>query len=91
MDLTTMIKTASVVMTFLLVMSLNVDDGMLARTGFDPVFIFALGVGYLSARRSAAVIACLIYLGLGANMPADFPLNLSVDRDYFSGLPLATR
>ena len=73
MDLTTMIKTASVVMTFLLVMSLNVDDGMLARTGFDPVFIFALGVGYLSARRSAPSSLASSILAWGSTCQQTFP------------------
>jgi hypothetical protein len=66
MDLTTMIKTASVVMTFLLVMSLNVDDGMLARTGFDPVFIFALvsGICRQGAAQPSSLASSILAWGL---------------------------
>ena len=69
------------------------DDNLLARLGIEPSYGYVLGLALifslLLSERNAFVVAAVVLFSLNTNMPAEFTLNLGLDRDYYAGIMLA--
>ena len=50
----------------------------------------AFGVSMMLSGRSLHLMFAVWVLGLTANLPAEFPLNLGIDRDVFGGFMVST-
>jgi len=74
---------------FLMTIAVNIEDNVLARLGFEKNYLImalvATVVTGLIIHRHLFLIVLVLFLSVGANMPADFMLNFGLDRDYFVG------
>ena len=74
---------------FMITLAINVDDNVLARTGFNNDYLMAtlvsMVVAALLVYRHLALIVLVLFLSLTANAPADFLLNFGIDRDLITG------
>lgn len=80
-----MVKYAVVFVTLLLAIGINLQDNMIARTGFDSGVItaalVAIALTALLAYRSVTLVVAIVLLVIGANLPAEVAAGIHVDRD----------
>ena len=73
--------------------AVNVEDNVMARLGFDQSFLriglIAMVVTGLIMHRKLLLIVLVLFLSVGANLPADFMLNFGIDPDIFLGALVA--
>ena len=88
MEETSSVRTALVFFVLFIAITINLEDNMIARMGFDPTYLMmtliALIFTGLLENRSAMLVVLVLFLSVGANMPADFMLNLGIDRDHLT-------
>ena len=74
-------------------LALNLGDNLVARVGLTTniglILVVASILTYLVSGRGSFIVVGVVLLSLVANMPADFTLNMGVDRDYYAGFMLA--
>lgn len=80
-----MVKYTVVFITLLLAIGINLQDNMIARTGFDSgvltAALVAIALTALLAYRSVTLIVVIMLLVIGANLPADVAAGIHLDRD----------
>ena len=93
MEVLLYVRIAILFLLFLVTLSMNLDDNLIARLGFSVnlglILVLATTCTLFVARRRELIVALIVFLSLNANMPADFSLNLGYDRDLYGGLMLA--
>tara|TARA_R110002110_G_scaffold19527_3_gene80584 strand:+ start:867 stop:1190 length:324 start_codon:yes stop_codon:yes gene_type:complete len=93
MDFATLIRCGVIFLVLLTTFGANMDDNLLARLGIEPSYGYVLGLALifslLLSERNAFVVAAVVLFSLNTNMPAEFTLNLGLDRDYYAGIMLA--
>ncbi len=79
-----MIKAIVVFITLLLAIGVNLQDNMIARTGFESgvltAVLVAIALTALLAYRSVVLIVAIVALVVGANLPADVAAGIHLDR-----------
>lgn len=80
-----MVKAIVVFITLLLAIGINLQDNMIARTGFESgvltAVLVAIALTALLAYRSVVLIVAIVALVVGANLPADVAAGIYLDRD----------
>ena len=93
MDFATLIRCGVIFLVLLTTFGANMDDNLVARLGIEPSYGYVLGLALifslLLSERNAFVVAAVVLFSLNTNMPAEFTLNLGLDRDYYAGIMLA--
>ncbi len=88
------LRTSLVFFIFVATFSLNDGDNLLDRIVYEASFLYTLvaafGVSMMLSGRSLHLMFAVWVLGLTANLPAEFPLNLGIDRDVFGGFMVWT-
>ena len=83
-------KSVLIFMLMAATLLLNGDDNLVARLGLEQGMMVVVCVSLLGAmllnRQSMIVVSVVVLFSLNANMPADFALNMGLDRDLFAGL-----
>ena len=73
--------------------AINVENNVMARLGFDQGFLriglIAMVVTGLIMHRTLLLIVLVLFLSIGANMPAEFMLNFGINPDIFFGALVA--
>jgi hypothetical protein len=82
------IKTALVFFVVFMVITVNLQDNIVARMGFDVTYLMMTLVAVIFTGmliyRSSMLIILVLFLSVGANMPEGFMLNFGIDRDYLA-------
>ena len=82
------IKTALVFFVVFIAITVNLQDNMIARMGFDSTYLMMTLIAViftgLLVHRSSMLIILVLFLSIGANMPGDFMLSLGINRDYLA-------
>jgi len=93
MEITLFLRFIILFMTFSTTLALNLGDNVVSRLGLATnvgfILLLASILTYLVSGRGSLFIVGVVVLSLLANMPADFTLNMGVDRDYYAGFMLA--
>jgi len=93
MEITLFFRFIVLFMTLSTTLALNLGDNVVSRLGLASnlgfILLFASILTYLISGRRSFIVVGVVLLSLVANMPADFSLNMGVDRDYFAGLMIA--
>lgn len=93
MTFTNHLKAVAVFIVLTMTLSINLEDNIIARLGIEASYltaaVCALGIALLLAGKPILLVSFVILLSLNANMPADFSLNLGLDRDVYTGTMLA--
>lgn len=93
MEITIFLRFIILFMTFSATLALNLGDNMVSRLGLATnvgfILLIASILTYLVSGRRSFIVVGVVLLSLVANMPADFTLNMGVDRDYYAGFMLA--
>jgi hypothetical protein len=86
-------RIAILFLLFMVTLSINLDDNLIARLGFSNnlglILSGAIACTLCVNDRTPIIMAMVIILSLNANMPADFSLNFGYDRDLYGGFMLA--
>jgi len=68
-----------------LALAVNLPDGMIARLGFDPNYLFAalvaMALAGLLVHRRMLLVLLILACTIGANLPANVTDYLGLDRD----------
>jgi len=74
----------------MITIAINLEDNMIARLGFQPTFLIitlvAVVITGLVMHRDLALVFLVLFLSVGANIPAGFMLNFGIDRDILTGI-----
>ena len=88
------LRTSIVFLIFVATFSINDGDNFIDRIIHDANFLYTLvaafGVSMMLAGHSLHLMFAVWALGLTANLPVEFPLNLGIDRDLFGGFMIST-
>ena len=87
-------RTTIVFLIFVATFSINDGDNFIDRIVQDANFLYTLaaafGISMMLSGRSLHLMFAVWVLGLTANLPAEFPLNLGIDRDLFGVFMIST-
>mgnify|MGYP003334375536 CR=1 FL=1 len=88
------LRTSLVFCIFVATFSLNDGDNLLDRIVYEASFLYnaggrVWGLHDAFGPQPASHVRRMV-LGLTANLPAEFPLNLGIDRDVFGGFMVST-
>jgi len=90
MEATNLMKGGLIFLVLMIAIAINLEDNMIARLGFQPTFLIitlvAVVITGLVMHRNLALVVLVLFLSVGANMPAGFMLNLGIDRDILTGI-----
>ena len=74
----------------MITITINLEDNMIARLSFEPtllkITLVAVVITGLVMHRNLALVVLVLFLSIGANMPAGFMLNFGIDRDIPTGI-----
>ena len=90
MEATNLMKGGLIFLVLMITIAINLEDNMIARLGFQPTFLIitlvAVVITGLVMHRDLALVVLVLFLSVGANMPAGFMLNSGIDRDILTGI-----
>lgn len=93
MEFATLLRCAIIFLVLATTFSANMADNLIARLGIEQSYGYVLGLALMFSlmltERNAFIIAAVVLLSLNANMPAEFSLNMGLDRDFYAGIMLA--
>ncbi len=93
MEMTTLVRSGVVFLILAATLCVNTEDNFVVRAGFANSYAYFLGLALLCsslmAYRNVFILMAVMVFSLNANMPADFGLNLGIDRDMYGGVMLA--
>ena len=89
MEATNLMKGSLIFLVLMIAIVINLEDNMIARLGFEPTFLkitlVAVVITGLVIHHNLALVVLVLFLSVGANMPAGFMLNFGIDRDILTG------
>ena len=90
MEATNLVKGGLIFLVLMIAIAINLDDNMIARLGFQPTYLIitlvAVVITGLVIHRNLALVVLVLFLSVGANMPAGFMSNFGIDRDILTGI-----
>ncbi|QKQ27654.1 hypothetical protein [Candidatus Reidiella endopervernicosa] len=82
----TIIKFIFVFLVLFMTITVNLSDGMLARVGIDPNYLYAalasVILAGLTASKPMAMSLLVITVTIGANLPTEYAERIGVNQDF---------